>query len=142
MADRMRRSFLWLAPAAAIILAGAGYAVTSTDRAPAFEELALSSKELTNGDALVVDIRRPEEWAQTGVVEGSVLFTYAGADRFLAQVGPILSDGRDLVLICRSGNRTARAAAELADKIPNRIISVEGGIRRIISDGYQTVQPR
>ncbi|HBZ45116.1 MAG TPA: rhodanese-like domain-containing protein [Maritimibacter sp.] len=141
MADRTRRTILLAIPVVAI-LAGAGYTVTSANRPPAFDHLALSSEELTDGDALVVDIRHPEEWVETGVVEGSVLFTYAGADRFLAQVGPAIADGRDLVLICRSGNRTSRAAAELADKIPNRIISVEGGIKRIISDGYQTVKPR
>lgn len=122
--------------------AALGYYVVPSEPAPGFAHLPLDAGSLTAGEALVVDIRRPEEWAETGVVEGSVLLTFTSPERFLAQLGPALADGRDLVLICRSGNRTQAAADALAGRIPNRIVSVEGGIRRVISEGYQTVTPR
>lgn len=141
MANTTRRNTLLAIGAAFAILAGAGLALSPDDQTLAYEHGPVSVAELTTGDALVVDIRRPEEWTETGVVEGSLLFTYTAPERFLGQLGPELADGRDLVLICRSGNRTQDAADELATLIPNRIISVEGGIRRIISEGYQTVTP-
>lgn len=137
-----RRSFMMMAGGAVVLTAAAGFYMGSMEPADAgFERLKLTADDLTDSDALVVDIRRPEEWQETGVIEGSVLFTFTSVDRFLGQVGPALSDGRDLVLVCRSGNRTQAAAKALAERIPNRIISVEGGIKRVISEGYQTVKP-
>lgn len=88
---------------------------------------------------LVVDIRTPEEWAETGVIEGAELVTFESADSFLAEISPKLSEGQDLILICRSGNRTARAAQALAGKLPNRIISIDGGMKAQIASGYQPV---
>ncbi|MBV7377990.1 rhodanese-like domain-containing protein [Maritimibacter dapengensis] len=138
-----RRHFLVLAGIGGVaLIAGGGYFASMEPAGAGYEHRPLTAADLTEGDALVVDIRRPEEWAETGVVEGSMLFTFTTADRFLAQVSGELSDGRDLVLICRTGNRTQAAADALAGQIPNRIVSVEGGITRIISDGYQTVKPR
>ena len=73
--------------------------------------------------------------------EGAVLETFAGAESFLARVGPALADGRDLVLICRSGNRTRAAAEALAGRIPHRIVPIEGGMRGVPASGYAPVAP-
>ncbi len=110
-------------------------------RAEGFETRPLSLAEMQASGALIVDIRRPEEWAETGVIEGARLVTFEGAQSFIAAVGPDLAGGRDLILICRSGRRSAAAAEALQTMIPNRIISVEGGMGRIIDEGYQTVAP-
>jgi rhodanese-related sulfurtransferase len=90
---------------------------------------------------LIVDIRAPEEWAQTGVIEGAKLVTFTDPDSFLAAVGGDLADGRDLVLICHSGRRSGLAAEALAGRVPNRIISAQGGMAAVIGAGYQTVAP-
>ena len=45
------------------------------------------------------------------------------------------------MLICNSGNRTQVVADFLSRQIPNRIISVEGGIQKVLAAGYQTVPP-
>lgn len=123
-------------------LALAGIAVATTGPGPeGYEHLAMSVEDMRASGALVVDIRTPPEWAETGVIDGAVLETFAGVDSFLARVGPEIADGRDLVLICRSGNRTRAAAEALAGRIPNRIISVEGGMRQVLAAGYQPVTP-
>ena len=71
--------------------------------------------------------------------EGARLVTFDGAESFLAALGPDLASGRDLILVCRSGRRTAAAADALAGVIPNRIISVDGGMIAVVQGGYSPV---
>lgn len=111
-------------------------------QAGGYEAQPLSVAEMQAGGGLIVDIRTPEEWAETGVIAGARLVTFEGAQGFIAAVGPDLADGRDLILVCRSGRRSAAAAEALQTMIPNRIISVEGGMGRLIDAGYRTVPPQ
>ncbi len=110
-------------------------------RAESFEVKPLTVSEMQADGGVIVDIRTPEEWAETGVIEGARLVTFDSAQSFVAALGPDLADGRNLILICRSGRRSAAAAEALQTMIPNHIISVEGGMGRIIDEGYQTVAP-
>lgn len=110
-------------------------------RAEGFEVKPLAVSEMQAEGGVIVDIRTPEEWAETGVIDGARLVTFDSAQSFVAALGPDLADGRNLILICRSGRRSAAAAEALQTMIPNRIISVEGGMGRIIDEGYQTVAP-
>lgn len=102
---------------------------------------AMSVPEMKADGALIVDIRRPDEWAATGVIDGAELVTFTDPESFLAAVGPELADGRDLVLVCHSGRRSGAAAEALKELIPNRIISQDGGMSALIGGGYQTVPP-
>jgi len=121
-------------------LVGLGFAMGGA-QAEGYESLPMSLAEMRASGGLIVDIRTPEEWADTGVIEGAMLVTFADADRFLAAVGADLADGRPLLLVCRSGRRSAAAAEALTGKIPNRIVSVDGGMGRLIDEGVQTVAP-
>ncbi len=67
---------------------------------------------LQNGEIMVVDIRRPEEWLQTGSPRNSLRLSFEqhpeGADGFLRDLNLAL-DGdktKPLAIICRTGNRT------------------------------------
>jgi len=106
-----------------------------------YEALPMTVEEMKADGALIVDIRAPEEWAETGVIEGAKLVTFIDAGSFLAAVGGDLADGRDLVLICHSGRRSGLAAEALVGQVPNRIISAQGGMAAVIGAGYQTVAP-
>ena len=101
----------------------------------------MTVEQMKADGALIVDIRTPEEWAETGVIEGAKLVTFTDPESFLAAVGPDLADGRDLVLVCRSGRRSGAAAEALQSLIPNRIISQDGGMSVLIGEGYQAVPP-
>lgn len=140
MSNISKRSFLGLGLAAVAGVGGIGYAMTATGEA-GFEHRAMSVDEMKATGGLIVDIRTPQEWVQTGVIDGATLETFRDPQSFLAQIGPEIADGRDLILVCRSGNRTAAAARALEGRIPNRIVSVDGGMGRIISSGYRTVPP-
>ena len=84
----------------------------------------------------IYDIRRPEEWRQTGVVEGSQRLTFVDVNgrlladflpRFTAAVGK----NDQVILICRTGSRTAALAKYLAEDLGyTRIYNVQDGITR------------
>ncbi len=69
--------------------------------------------ELLQGGAAIIDVRRPEEWRLTGVVNGAICLTFFAADgssdplKWLAAMNQLVPARQDLVLICRSGRRTA-----------------------------------
>jgi rhodanese-related sulfurtransferase len=93
----------------------------------------------------VVDVRRPEEWHQTGVVEGSHLIT--AFDRygriepgFVGAFQELVAKDEPVVLICRTGSRTAVLAHALAEQLEyQRVYNVTDGITRWIAEG-QVVQ--
>jgi rhodanese-related sulfurtransferase len=78
-----------------------------------------AAKLVAEGKAVLVDVREPGEWRQTGVAAPAVLLPKSEFDegpigdwpRFLAQVG-----GREIILYCRSGRRAGQVAAALAAK--------------------------
>ena len=86
------------------------------------------------------DIRRPEEWRQTGVIEGSQLLTFVDAggrvqadfiNRFTAAVGK----DDTVMLICRTGSRTSTLARYLVEQMGyTQVFNVRHGITRWISD--------
>ena len=89
----------------------------------------------------VYDIRRPEEWQQTGVVADSQLLT------FVDDGGRMLPDfmhrftsaaGKDdpVILICRTGSRTSTLARYLVEHMGyTQVYNVRDGITRWIRDG-------
>lgn len=94
----------------------------------------------------VYDIRRPEEWRETGVVEGSRLLTFIDASgrlnpeflpRFAADVG---KDG-PVILICRTGSRTDVLARHLVEKMGyTQVYNVRHGITGWIRDKQPIVK--
>jgi rhodanese-related sulfurtransferase len=67
--------------------------------------------------AVLVDVREPAEWAETGVATPAVLL--AKSDFDADQAGgwkPFLEKhrGQEIILYCRSGNRSGKVAAGLA----------------------------
>lgn len=101
-----------------------------------------SGKKLAKDDSiLLVDIRTPSEWKETGVIKGAQLVTFTTVGSFLDEVRPKLSEGQKLALICRSGNRSSRAARKVAKQVNWPIMDIEGGMSRIVSEGYRTIKP-
>lgn len=131
-----KRGFLGIG---AVALAGAW--VASFRPAESYETIALSVDRMKADGAMIVDIRGPDEWAATGVIDGARLVTFTDPESFLAALGAELADGRDLVLVCQSGRRSASAAEQLAGQISNRVISAKGGMASVIGSGYKTVVP-
>jgi rhodanese-related sulfurtransferase len=89
----------------------------------------------------VYDVRRPEEWRETGVVEGSQRLTFVDADGrltpdFLSRFTGAVAKDQPVILICRTGNRTDVLARYLVEKLGyTKVYNVRDGITRWISDG-------
>jgi len=86
------------------------------------------------------DIRRPDEWRQTGVVADSQLLTFVDAggrmlpdfmQRFTSAVGK----DDPVILICRTGSRTSTLARHLVEQMGyTQVYNVRNGITRWIRD--------
>ena len=98
----------------------------------------------------VVDIRTPEEWSETGVIEGSRLLTFFDAQgrydvrAWLSELATIASSRDDPVaLICDSGGRSALVGHFLDAQLGYRhVFDVPGGIARWLAEDRPTVEPR
>src|SRR5690606_22992901 len=75
----------------------------------------------------VVDVREPDEWGgETGRIAGAALAPLAT----LPDALDALERDRPLVLVCRSGGRSDRAACVLEERGFSRVASLTGGMLR------------
>lgn len=86
------------------------------------------ANKLENGVKLI-DIRRADEWKQTGVVDGSIKLTaFDDRGRFINSFADMLAKSvqpdEEFILICRTGNRTA---------VLSNWLSTEGGYKNVVN---------
>ncbi len=96
----------------------------------------------------VYDIRRPEEWRETGVIKNSNLLTFVDQsgrvkpgflEKFTASVGK----NDPVILICRTGNRTDALARHLVEKMGyTQVYNVRYGITDWIRNNQKVVAVR
>lgn len=104
-----------------------------------------SSPSFVNKKIKIIDIRTPQEWKETGIVEGSytiMFFDEQGnfdVESFLRQLSMAVSKDEEFALICRVGSRTGMVAEFLSDKLGYKVINLKGGIMKMIQEGYKTV---
>lgn len=80
------------------------------------------------GEIILIDVRTPEEWRQTGVPQGAQRATLQDAD-FLKQVmGHAGGFEAPVAFICRSGQRSGQAAAQARSVGFMQIYNVVGGV--------------
>ncbi|MDF3415755.1 rhodanese-like domain-containing protein [Sulfitobacter sp. M57] len=126
-----RRGFL-LAGVGAIGLAGVAGARwfnlgASVQRGDLTAPAALAAA--ATGEVLLIDIRRPEEWARSGIGQGAVPIDMRRKDFINALLGH--SGGRKdipVALICARGVRSARMAARLEAAGFTRVLDVPEGM--------------
>jgi rhodanese-related sulfurtransferase len=106
-------------------------------------------QELLAEKVPVVDIRRAEEWAQTGIVEGSHLLTFFDANgnydahSWLAQLEQIAGAEEPVILICRTGRRTGLVSKFMSEQVGyQQVYNVSKGIRDWIDSGNPTAKPQ
>jgi rhodanese-related sulfurtransferase len=96
----------------------------------------------------IIDIRTPPEWHETGIVEGSHLITFF--DRYnrydipgwLDKVRAIVNPEDPVILICRTGSRTAPVSGLLGIREGYRTVyNVKPGIVKWIAERRPVVKP-
>ncbi len=94
----------------------------------------------------LIDIRRPEEWKQTGVIEGSILLTAFDQRGRLEPTFPekfteLFQHDDRIMLICRTGNRTSILANALANEAGyTGVFNVKDGITGWIKFGGEVTR--
>lgn len=106
----------------------------------------LQLKTLQAQGVPVYDIRRTDEWAQTGVVEGSKRLTFVDDKgrvnpEFVEKFTTAVNKNDPVILICRTGNRTDTLSRALVEQLGyTKIYNVKNGITRWISEGLPVVR--
>ncbi|HEU5079170.1 MAG TPA: rhodanese-like domain-containing protein [Opitutaceae bacterium] len=97
-----------------------------------------AAKLVAEGKAVLVDVREPKEWKDTGVATPATLLAKSDFDGAQASWKPFLETHRDktLILYCRSGKRSGAVAKELAEKGYN--VANAGGFEAWKSAGLPT----
>lgn len=92
-----------------------------------------AAAELADGEALLVDIREPDEREEQGVIPGAV-HAPRGMIEFYADPSspyhrPEFGPNKRVILHCASGGRSALAADTLQQLGYTRIAHVDGGLK-------------
>lgn len=88
----------------------------------------------------IFDVRRPNEWRQTGIVEGSKLLTFVDSSGrikadFLSRFSAVVNKDDPVILICRTGNRTSTLARMLVEQMGfTQVYNVRNGISQWIKE--------
>lgn len=99
--------------------------------------------QLIKSGVPVVDVRTPKEWQETGVIPGSYKLTFFDewgqydTRRWLRDLKTALAgNDKPLVLVCRSGNRSATVGKILSDEYGfKQVYHVEKGVREWRAEG-------
>ena len=97
---------------------------------------------LENSEMVIVDIRTPGEWSQTGIVKGAktvMFFDERGgydAEGFLKAMDELGGKDKEIGLICRTGARTAQVAGFMEQQGYN-VKNLSGGIMKLMGEGYE-----
>ena len=100
-----------------------------------------ASEAIVKSGIQIVDIRTKPEWQETGVIKDSILITFFDeqgrydVQAFMNELNKHVTKDKEFALICRTGNRTSMVS-EFLSKQGYKVINLQGGIKRMISQGY------
>jgi rhodanese-related sulfurtransferase len=103
-------------------------------------------KLLLDRGVKIVDIRRQEEWDATGIIKGSQKVTAFNENGdfikiFVQNMMAAASPEEEVILICRSGNRTVAIAKFLTEQRGfKKVYNVTNGISKWIKDGFPVIK--
>ncbi len=121
--------------ATAAILLGQNKATTTSGVASLPAEISVdeAANKRVQG-AFILDVRQPEEW-QEYHIPGSTLIPLSDLPNRLNEI----PKDRQIVVVCRSGNRSREGRdILLANQFPS-VTSMSGGLKEWASKGYETV---
>ncbi|HEC23769.1 MAG TPA: rhodanese-like domain-containing protein [Chloroflexi bacterium] len=122
----------------AVLVIGVGCAPA----APAAEVTRVTPQEVyerlpeLGDDLILLDVRTPEEWSEDGHIEGATLIPLSELE---TRAAAELPKDAEIIVYCRSGNRSAQAAEYLVSAGYTRVSDM-GGIRDWIAAGYPVVK--
>ena len=103
--------------------------------------------ELSQKNIPIIDIRRSSEWEQTGIVPKSILLTFFDKNgkynfnEWYSKLSLKVEEGKQIILICRTGRRTKIIAEMMDRKLDFKIYNSKNGITSWIDAKLPTVKP-
>ena len=125
---------VWIGLAAFVIIGAAVLLLRSTNTLPAEVDVARAYEMYIQG-ALLLDVRTQDEWDQ-GHIAGSLLMPLDDLPDRLSE----LPRDEDIVVVCRSGNRSKEGVTVLRDAGFNRTTCMSGGLQAWVAAGYPVQQ--
>jgi rhodanese-related sulfurtransferase len=128
----------WLA--LALVAAGAAalaiwrWAGTSTAEALPAEISVAEAAAKRDAGAFILDVREPDEW-EAAHIAGATLIPLGRLSTRLAEV----PRNQEIVVVCRSGNRSRQGRDLLLEAGFDRVTSMAGGLTDWLAQGYPTV---
>lgn len=92
---------------------------------------AVSKRE---AGAFILDVRQPEEWDEFHVPDSTLI----PLDQLASRINELPKD-EEIVIVCRSGNRSAQGRDVLLDAGFAQVTSMAGGLTQWKAAGYPTV---
>ena len=88
-----------------------------------------------SGDLILIDVREPNEWANTGCAENANPIALQN-ENFVEEVLKLTGNNKSasIAVCCKSGMRGDKAGKLLKAADFTKVVNVEGGILRWISD--------
>ena len=124
--------FKSLALAAALVCSAVGLpalAQVASALPPAFETVSSEAFASSRPDTLLIDVREPAEWEQTGTPAGARLISGSRSDFVDAVLEATGGDKtKPVAVICRSGSRSVKAAERLAASGFTHVTNVGDGM--------------
>lgn len=103
-------------------------------------------KELLDEGVPIIDVRRVDEWNDTGIVEGSHLLTFFDdkgrydAKKWLSELQENVDTDQPVIIICQVGGRTSIIGKWLGQQL-GTVYNVEDGIVGWMKGEGETVVP-
>lgn len=114
-----------------IVLAGAGGWIAYSQTQPTGETLSVTAAyhAAKAKEVFLIDIRRPDEWAKTGIGEGASPIDMTRED-FIAELDQVTGGDRSapIALICARGVRSRFLTSALRDAGYQKVIDVPEGM--------------
>lgn len=103
---------------------------------------------LMNNDVSIIDIRRADEWRNTGVIKKSSLITFFdkqgnhNTEEWMSQLKKIVNQDDPVIIICRSGKRSG-IVSKFLDEQANytNVYNASGGMVSWVNSKNKTVEP-
>jgi rhodanese-related sulfurtransferase len=116
--------------AALLLLQPGATSVSSLPR----EVTVAQAASMRDAGAFVLDVRQPDEWAEYHIADATLI----PLGELSARIGEVPRD-QDVLVVCRSGNRSASGRDLLLDAGVTRVTSMAGGLTQWQADGFPVV---
>jgi rhodanese-related sulfurtransferase len=137
--QRKKNNPLWIWGVVALVIIGAatvwitsrGTTESSSYPREISVEVAVAKRD---SGAFILDVRQPEEWNEFHVPDSTLI----PLGELASRVEELPKD-QEIVVICRSGNRSAQGRDILLDAGFTQVTSMAGGLTQWRAAGYPTV---